>query len=289
MRRKEAKVAEKPPTRRIRRIVVLADPRLASRSALEAAAELASRGDLELLGLFVEDEDLLRTARMPFAREVGATSATARPMDPEQLERTLRARAAEIRRLLNSLEGRLALRWSLKVARGRAVAEVLAVAGPDDLLVVQRTGGPSLRGGPGATIRDLLREPRVSVMVLPETLAETTHPVVALFDDPEGGPRALEMAAHLARGNGQELTVVIPPVPAGEGGGLAQAAREWLDRHGVRAHLHQVSGPAAPALAELARRDRARALVISRGSPVLADAPGRHLLESLGTPMVVVS
>ncbi len=275
--------------RRIRRLVVLADASPRSRAALEAAADLASRHGAELVGLFVEDEDLLRIARMPFAREVGSTSATTRPMDPRQMERLLRAQAGEIRRFLASLENRFALRCSLRVARGQAVAEVLAVAGPEDLLVVQRRGWAALRGGPGAIARRLVEEPRLTVMVLPGSQPRATQPVLALFEDRETGPRSLEVASFLARSDSRGLTVLLPPQAEGAGEELSRAASRWLDRHGLVAEIQQASGPLAATLAQTARRTRAQAVVVHRQSPILADEVGRRLLEALDTPLVVVS
>ena len=55
----------------LRRIVVGLDAGPRDRAALEAAAQLAARMQAELVGLFVEDIDLLHLAGLPFAREVG--------------------------------------------------------------------------------------------------------------------------------------------------------------------------------------------------------------------------
>jgi single-stranded-DNA-specific exonuclease len=54
---------------------------------LEAAVALARGLDAELLGLFVEDLDLLRFAALPFAHEIGLASAVRRRLDPAALER----------------------------------------------------------------------------------------------------------------------------------------------------------------------------------------------------------
>jgi nucleotide-binding universal stress UspA family protein len=57
---------------RIKRIVIAIDASPTSLAALEATAELAARWDAEILGVFVEDTDLLRMATLPFAGEVGS-------------------------------------------------------------------------------------------------------------------------------------------------------------------------------------------------------------------------
>ena len=47
---------------KIRRVIVGLDPALRSRALLEAAVELAGQMEAELLGLFVENQDLLHFA-----------------------------------------------------------------------------------------------------------------------------------------------------------------------------------------------------------------------------------
>lgn len=110
------------------RIVIELAPGLPERESIEAAAALADRVGAELVGLFIEDADLLRFAALPFAREIGFASAQRRRMDVTALERSLRAHAAEAERALASALERSAARWSFRVARGFAAAELLAAA-----------------------------------------------------------------------------------------------------------------------------------------------------------------
>jgi len=123
------------------RIVIELAPGLPARESLEAAADLADRVDAELVGLFVEDQDLLRFAALPFAHEIGFPSAQRRPMDVTSVERTLRAHAAEAERALASALERSAARWSFRVARGFAATELLAAA----LGAAAEASGPEVR------------------------------------------------------------------------------------------------------------------------------------------------
>lgn len=110
------------------RIVIELAPGLPARGSLEAAAALADRVGAELVGLFIEDADLLRFAALPFAHEIDFVSAERRRMDVTALERSLRAHAAEAHRTLASAAERSAARWSFRVARGFAAAELLGAA-----------------------------------------------------------------------------------------------------------------------------------------------------------------
>ncbi|MBP6813864.1 MAG: hypothetical protein KA169_03175, partial [Burkholderiaceae bacterium] len=72
-----------------------------SPAAMTLATELARSMQLQLLGLFVEDIDLLHFAALPFAREVCLSSATSRQLDPTAMVRALQQRAGEARRSLH--------------------------------------------------------------------------------------------------------------------------------------------------------------------------------------------
>ena len=79
-----------------RRILVALDASRESDAALAAAAELAQQLDAELMGLFIEDIDLLNLAALPFSREVAVLSLSGRGLDPERVARELRSKAAAI-------------------------------------------------------------------------------------------------------------------------------------------------------------------------------------------------
>ena len=110
-----------------RRIVLGLDAGTPQRD-LEAVAALAARTGAELVGLFVEDPDLLQFAALPFAREIGGASAARRGLDVASVERSLRALAVEAERMLAGTAGRSAVRWSFRVARGVLLDVLLAAA-----------------------------------------------------------------------------------------------------------------------------------------------------------------
>ena len=103
---------------KLRRVVVGLEPTPQRRAALQAAAELAERMQAELIGLFVEDMDLLHLAGLPFAREVGFPSAVRRSLDVAAMERSLRAAARDLRRVCEEALERTSVPWSFRTARG---------------------------------------------------------------------------------------------------------------------------------------------------------------------------
>ncbi|HUL91584.1 MAG TPA: hypothetical protein VLV56_04475 [Burkholderiales bacterium] len=125
----------------IRRIIVVQESAEAAR-ALDAVAEAAATLEAELTGLFVENEELLHFAAMPFAREIGAFSAQA--LDVPTMERRLRYQAEEARRALAAAAEGKPLRWSFRIERGSLPAQVRNALDDADLVVLLG-GRPSRR------------------------------------------------------------------------------------------------------------------------------------------------
>lgn len=186
---------------KVHRIVIGLDPR--QRAALRAAAALAAELEAELLGLFVEDPDLLALAAFPFAREVGFPSATRRVIDRATMERSLRALAAELERACASAMRGAAVPWSFRSARGSLAAELLAAVAeksvPALLLPPAVRAGPVVLCPPGtgtqslAAFANLLSkafgEAPTLLRGLPEEallapLLDAGHPVLVLAREP---------------------------------------------------------------------------------------------------------
>jgi nucleotide-binding universal stress UspA family protein len=117
----------------IERVVVPLDAASERRTAIETAARLAARTKARLHGVFVEDEDLLRLAGLPFARQV-MQQAGAAPFTPDEAELSLRASAERSRAELLEAARRHHVESSFEIIRGGADA-ALRTAGERDLLV----------------------------------------------------------------------------------------------------------------------------------------------------------
>ncbi len=109
----------------IKRILVAVDASPSSLVALEAAAELAVSLEAELLGLFIEDINLLRLGEVPFAREVGFSTGSIREVDLQGIQRQLRVQASQARRQIVRLARSMGFRWSYRLARGVINRELL--------------------------------------------------------------------------------------------------------------------------------------------------------------------
>ncbi len=109
---------------KIHRIVVGLGPR--HQTGFSELAALAARLEAELLGLFVEDEELLRFASFPFAMEIGFPSAVRREVDLANIERAMRTVAAAQRQACAAAFQARPQAWSFRVARGSLAEQLIA-------------------------------------------------------------------------------------------------------------------------------------------------------------------
>jgi hypothetical protein len=161
--------------------IVLGLGTAASEPVIVTAAALARATELELLGLFVEDPDLLQLAALPFASEVAFPSAVTRPLNPESMARSLRARSQHARAALGrQLEG-LSIRWNFAVVRGTVLAAMLEATDEEDLVVAPLAAGKTT---PSVTRQhDLLRAMRNArrPLLLVGAVAAPHAPVTAVI------------------------------------------------------------------------------------------------------------
>jgi hypothetical protein len=187
----------------IERIVVSLDAVSDIHAAIAAAARLAVRWNAAFHGVFVEDEDLLRLAGLPFARQV-SLGAGAEALTAAQAARQLRAFAETARRELAAAARRHDLRWSFEIVHGAAA--VTTAAG--DFIVACAASRPI-----GAHFR-IDTQPRRAVapgsgsLLLMHPVRAGRTVVTVLHDREPASGRVLEAAAQFAEAADASLVVV---------------------------------------------------------------------------------
>jgi nucleotide-binding universal stress UspA family protein len=275
------------PAPEIRRILVALDASADSAAALDAAVALAARLEAELLGLFVEDVDLLRAAGLPFAREIRVFQLQPRQIRVDELEAQLLARARSIERALAHAADRSGVPFTFRRVRGSVAAEVMAATGDADLVVVGRAGhAPARRGRLGSTALALVVQGSRPVLVLGRRL-RLRDPVFAVYDGSASARHALAVALRLTP-PGQTVHVVVT-------GDDEDAIRQrWADARaqagdaGATMSLHAVLQADAGALARVARAEGAGVVVAPATSPLFEGGTLVDALDDAGCPLLAV-
>jgi nucleotide-binding universal stress UspA family protein len=270
------------------RILILLDGSRLSLAALEAAAEIAAARNAEVLGIFVEEINLLRAAGYGFAREVGGSSGLARPLEVAALETRMQVLAEQARRSLQQVMAGRGLAQSLKLCRGRVAQEVLALMQPEDLVVLGRVGWSGIPGTwLGSTARILLRQAPGEVLLWAESQPQRQNRVVVLLNHDQGSNhRAVRVGAELAHRSNQPLSVLIRTQPEDDQS-LAEDILIYLQHEGIAARVKQIPKASAGAAVRAIQEEGATQLVVSRSSSLFADQSAESLLSELNLPITV--
>lgn len=270
------------------RVLVLLDGSRLSLAALEAAADIAAMRGHDILGVFVEEVNLLRCSGFDFAREIGASSGAARPLDSAMLELRMRSLAEQARRSLQRAVARRGLHQALKLCRGRVIEEVLSLAGPEDLVVMGRAGWSAAPGSRlGSTARGLIRRAPGDVLLWSEIQRRPGHGVVVLLNDDQGANhRALAVGIEQARRHHHPLTVLVRS--HGERGqDVVKAIEDQLIARGAAARVRLIPSASAVEVARMLRREAPAELVVSRRCSVFDEQDADRLLVELNLPVTV--
>ena len=254
------------PVKRVMRVLVTLDGPQPDERVLRTLWNLLDPDALELTGLYVEDEDLLRAANLPCLREVSFTGSEA-GLDAARLAREMAEEAAAAERAFETLAAGLMrehrrLAHHFTITRGR-FAQVFDTAAADaDLVMVTRAlHATGMRRRLGRSFGPLVRQPR-HVLFVNEPWATGSSIVVLNCSD-----QALDYGSRLARAEGLRLVVVTP----------IAVAPPRAERLPPDTTVRQLADWDEEKIAELCLREDARLLVL----PEIPDLDWQELLVSL--------
>jgi nucleotide-binding universal stress UspA family protein len=274
----------------LRHILVALDASAHSLAAVEAAADLAAAMKAEMDGLFVEDINLIRLASLPCTREVRQTASVV-SLDLEQMERALKAQAAEARQALAAAARRAHVQWSFRVARGRVAHEVLAAAAAADLVTLGKLGrSRSPQARLGSTVLRVLAGAPIALLLVQEwrVRARGLRPVLVVYDGSEGAGRALDAAARLAEASSVSLTVLLLADDLEAIQDLKLAVARSLEGRSIEVRWRSLTWAEGLKLLRVIQSDDAALVVLSLASQRLPRATVGKLLEHVTNPVLLI-
>lgn len=234
-----------------------------SDAPIDLALQLAVALEAELAGVFIEDSDLLRVAALPFTREVGRVTGALRPLDPGEVEASLRRQAEQVRHALADLTRSSQVKWSFRVARGKLPEAMLSSARRADIVVAGECRLQVRRGR-----------------------GESMQTVTVVFEPGQSGVRTLTTALNLARGRVERLAILVPDAADLEG--LRRQAAQAVQAAPELLRIATLPSREAAGLVRSVRQQSARALVLAPDSLHDGERQVRVLLEELPCPLVLV-
>jgi len=189
----------------IRRIVVGIDASPHSLLALDSVAQLAARLHVELVGVFVEDINLLRTVEFPFAREVNRLSGAVQPIDRTGIDRQLKFQARQAQQALEKVARECQVACSFRVVRGGVSQELIAAAEQEDLVTLGRVGWSSEQRL-GSTAQAIMARGRcMTLLHNSQTISQLG--LTILFDGSVESEKALLVGVQISAG--RDVTVMV--------------------------------------------------------------------------------
>jgi nucleotide-binding universal stress UspA family protein len=271
----------------IRRILVPLDASLHARTALEAAVEIAAELNAELLGLFVEDINLLRAAEFPFAREVSGLSCTLRPLELRQLEAQLRAQAAELHGALAAVAERKEIPYSFRVIRGSVGSELVKAMAEADLTIMGRLGR-SLTGRLGSTVRMIISQGRGLTLILQHG-HRLIVPIMVVYDGSPSSRKALSASINLGRVTDGHLLIFVLAETRESAQELTEQVSRSLEPRGIVPDFHVLVNQPLSRLIHLVQGHGNGPLVLPAGKGMLSPENILTLVDRIQNPVLVVS
>ncbi|MGH7117523.1 MAG: hypothetical protein ACREFP_00765 [Acetobacteraceae bacterium] len=268
-----------------RRVLVMVREGHAEAPPFYLAAELAHLLQVELEGIFVEDEALVFLSGLPFARELRLPGHTWQALDAAAMREHLRMAESEARRLLADAAARLGVPSTFSVERGDPYSALTEHARPEDILVLAEPGavraGAFRRAG-----RKIFRDRRSAVLLVPARQAERHGSIALLL--PTGGPEVVAVAAAIAHASAEDVVLIVPE-GAGAAAARAEAALKEAGMPPARIKLRHVPGHHIGLITRAVRVVRARLVVLDEAG-FGGDVQGSlaYLLADAGTAVLLL-
>jgi hypothetical protein len=257
------------PALAVRRIAVALEAWAGDRRSVAVAARLARVLNAEIEAVFIEDEDLIRLAGLPFLREVRLMSLAEESLDSRRIERELRSLARITQRALDDMLRAFDVRWTFRTWRGRTRSQLLDMAGDADIIAVHHCRSEAASGNRGAAAGRAGPAHRRTAVAVP-------------FYAGEQSAKALAVACQIAGDAETELVVIAEP---GAADPVGRQARDIVAACGRRARIVDAGADAAATLAAVADLS---AVVSAAESPLFDAAGPAALSERLSCPVLVV-
>lgn len=237
--------------------------------ALEAASRLAHAMRAEFESLFVEDQELLSLAELPFAREISVTGRQSRVLSPALVGREARARSLAVRREIEQFAKGSQIKCRFEAIREAPDAALTIASERASILVLEHPFIGKMRTRPPAL--SLCVGSVKGCLVIGSRARRSHGPVVIVLDRPEALDRVAELAEHWMAGDTEDVILVLFEPALGQRARLREAAEKMFPADKtVRIQAIATERP-EHALADITRSVGAGLVVARHGGHLVPD------------------
>lgn len=279
-------MAASDETEGFRRVLIALDSAASGGAALETAAVVAAAHACELSGLFIEDENLLRLAGLPFAREIQLARPASRALVPGQLLQDLRAQASLARAAMARQAAQHRIAWSFEVTQGRSEDAVLLAAARGDIIALSRGFGALGRGRISQRLRLIAARAPGPILLMSESLRRQRGPVLLPYDASPAAESMLAIASGLARALGEPLEILLLGPAVGQEAAVEARLRASAGKKPLPLLHFATARGSAHALRRLCEADRGL-LVLPTDADIFAPGDVERVMERARLPIVL--
>ncbi|MGR9091770.1 MAG: hypothetical protein ACU85U_14450, partial [Gammaproteobacteria bacterium] len=164
--------------------------------AVETLNALTGDGQARVSWIVIEDTDLLRAARLPFALEVCRATNVARRIDAGDFQRRIRERAAAVMHELRQTTAPAGVEWTFDIVRQRTATAVLQLTQSQDVTLLFTAA--------------TYRTPAIRHGSVAQSVADRQgSAVVVVLDQSAASRRALNVAHQIGRARRRPVVGLI--------------------------------------------------------------------------------
>jgi hypothetical protein len=258
-----------------RRVAVILGPGGSSQNLLDVVLPLLGNGNgkgkgkvTEMRGVFLEEAELRHATDLPFVKELCRLTFDVREFDSAQFEQVLALRIRTAKRALSVLARRAGVAHSFQNIRGSAVRLLLETASQSDIVVFEP-----------------IRTMAMAMAARPRPGLSANRIVVAIDELAPAG-RALAVAARLANGETDRITVLLTRLAASDPEALKRLYKKRLK--GTPGRVRNIPDYDASNLAAFAAHEGAAMLVLYAAPGFLAPDNLQVLRQRMRCPVCLV-
>jgi nucleotide-binding universal stress UspA family protein len=230
---------------------------------------LGKETEIDLQGVFIEDDELQTAAALPFVKELCRLTLGVREFHSAQFERAVALRTRAARRAIAELAQRMGVPHTFRKVQGSTISLLRETAHSADITVFE-----PLRMFAVTPVSPLVQTRR------------SQQRIVVAIDDLATGADALIAATLLAEGEMRRISVLLTAAAPAEQEALNRMISRLLPAGPARILL--LAEPGIQNLIAAARAEGANMLVLGASEELLKPASLRSLRQQLRCPICLV-